>query len=127
MRLNKLYLTLLADNPDWASAERRADVNHVMARLIFCFFAEDTGIIHPGHRFSGIVARMSASDSSETHEVIAELLRAIDTPTTHARQLDDRHRRAAGIKGWVDRLPYVDGQLFGGSLDVPRFSRLARA
>lgn len=41
-RLNKLYVELLKDNPDWASAERRPDMNHFMARLIFCFFAEDT-------------------------------------------------------------------------------------
>jgi hypothetical protein len=36
-RLNKLYVELLKDNPDWAAAERRADMNHFMARLIFCF------------------------------------------------------------------------------------------
>lgn len=43
-RLNKLYLELLRENPDWAKEERRHDMNHFMARLIFCFFAEDTGI-----------------------------------------------------------------------------------
>ena len=35
-RLNKLYVELLKDNPDWATAERRHDMNHFMARLIFC-------------------------------------------------------------------------------------------
>ena len=43
-RLNKLYIELLRHNPDWASAERRPDMNHFLARLIFCFFAEDTDI-----------------------------------------------------------------------------------
>ena len=38
-RLNKLYVELLNENPDWAKEERRADMNHFMARLIFCFFA----------------------------------------------------------------------------------------
>lgn len=38
-RLNKLYVELLNENPDWAKAERRADMNHFMARLVFCFFA----------------------------------------------------------------------------------------
>ena len=41
-RLNRLYVELLKDNPDWAS--RPQDMNHFMARLIFCFFAEDTDI-----------------------------------------------------------------------------------
>lgn len=36
-RLNKLYVELLNENPDWAKAERRADMNHFMARLVFCF------------------------------------------------------------------------------------------
>lgn len=40
-RLNRLYVQLLKDNPDWAKAERRHDLNEFMARLIFCFFAED--------------------------------------------------------------------------------------
>ena len=44
-RLNRLYVELLKGNPDWA--ERREDMNHFMARLIFCFFAEDTDIFHP--------------------------------------------------------------------------------
>lgn len=40
-RLNRLYIELLKDNPDWGTAQRRPDMNHFMARLIFCFFAED--------------------------------------------------------------------------------------
>src|SRR5690606_9427153 len=43
-RLNRLYIELLKDNPNWAAAERQHDMNHFMARLIFCFFAEDTDI-----------------------------------------------------------------------------------
>lgn len=41
-RLNKLYVELLSNNPDWAKDDKRADMNHFMARLVFCFFAEDT-------------------------------------------------------------------------------------
>jgi len=35
-RLNRLYVELLKDNPEWGTAERRRDMNHFMARLIFC-------------------------------------------------------------------------------------------
>lgn len=48
-RLNRLhveYAERLKAKPGWATAERRPDMNHFMARLIFCFFAEDTGIFH---------------------------------------------------------------------------------
>ena len=43
-RLNKLYVELLKENPDWSAAERRHDMNHFMARMMFCFFAENTDI-----------------------------------------------------------------------------------
>ena len=46
-RMNRLYVELLKENPEWGTAERRHDMNHFMARLIFCFFAEDTGIRKP--------------------------------------------------------------------------------
>jgi hypothetical protein len=126
-RLNRLYVQLLKDNPDWGTEARRHDMNRFMARLIFCFFAEDTGIFHPSYPFTGTVERMSASDSSNTHEVIAELFRAMNTPTKHNGSLDDRYRVAAGIKSWAKPFPYVNGGLFSGSLDVPRFSRIARS
>jgi len=57
-RLNKLYVELLKDNPDWASAERRPDMNHFMARLIFCFFAEDTDIFHGEGLFTKTVEQI---------------------------------------------------------------------
>jgi hypothetical protein len=43
-RLNRLYVQLLKDNPAWGTAEHRHDMNHFVARLVFCFFAEDTDI-----------------------------------------------------------------------------------
>jgi hypothetical protein len=78
-RLNKLYVELLKDNPDWASADRRHDMNHFMARLIFCFFAEDTDIFVGEGLFSRTIEQMSARDSSDTHLVMAEVFRAMDT------------------------------------------------
>ena len=118
-RLNRLYRTLLEENPDWDAAERRPDMNHFMARLIFCFFAEDTDIFHRSYPFTGTIEKMSERDSSNTHEVIGELFRAMNT----------RHgdHEAAGIARWARPFPYVNGGLFSGSLDVPRFSRIARS
>jgi hypothetical protein len=40
-KLNELYLELQKENPEWATEARRHDMNHFMARLIFCFFGED--------------------------------------------------------------------------------------
>jgi hypothetical protein len=118
-RLNKLYVELLKDNPDWATPERRHDLNHFMARLIFCMFAEDTGIFLGNRLFSATVERMSENQSSNTHEVIAELFRAMNTKIAD--------RAAGNFRPWADALPYVNGGLFSGSADCPRFSRIARS
>ncbi len=118
-RLNKLYVELLKDNPDWGGEERRHEMNHFMARLIFCFFAEDTDIFHRKDLFTATVEQMSARDSSNTDEVIEEIFRAMNT------QLDER--KEAGIKKWADGFPYVNGGLFSGSTEVPRFSKIARS
>ena len=68
--LGKLYVELLKENPDWATAERRPDMNHFMARLIFCFFAEDTDIFNGEGLFTSTVERFSDRESSNTHEII---------------------------------------------------------
>ncbi len=118
-RLNKLYVELLKENPGWGTAERRPDMNHFMARLIFCFFAEDTDIFNGEGLFTATVEQMSARDSSNTHEVIGEIFRAMNTPI--------KEREAAKIRSWADAFPYVNGGLFSGDMDVPRFSKIARS
>lgn len=157
-RLNRLYAELLKENPDWE--QRPEDFNHFMARLIFCFFAEDTNIFPPTAKgeglFTSTVAQMSAGDASNTHEVLSEIFRAMATPLPQ--------RQAAGIRKWAEAFPYVNGGLFGphpgphplapspkegeggqkvsaplstsprsreaggaGSVEVPRFSKIARS
>ena len=118
-RLNRLYVELLKDNPDWGAAGRKHDMNHFMARLIFCFFAEDTDIFRGAALFTGTVEQMSARDSSNTHKVIGELFRAMNT--------EPDAREKASLRQWADAFPYVNGGLFSRSTDVPHFSRIARS
>lgn len=118
-RLNRLYVELLKDNPEWGTAERRHDMNKFMARLIFCFFAEDTDIFIGKRCFTDTIAQMSERDASNMHEVIAELFRAMNTPRDE--------RTAVGTPRWATEFPYVNGALFSGSVEVPRFSRIARS
>ena len=118
-RLNKLYVELLKENLDWGSAERRQELNQFMARLIFCFFAEDTGIFQSQGLFSTCVQQMSDGQTGNTHEVIKELFRAMDTKP--------EDRAAKAIKSWANAFPYVNGGLFTHHVDCPRFSRTARS
>jgi hypothetical protein len=116
-RLNRLYVELLKTNPDWGTADRRHDMNHFMARLIFCFFAESTDIFNGDDLFTATVSQMS--DATNAHEVIGAVFLAMNTAIAD--------RSAAKLPRWADAFPYVNGGLFSGSLDVPRFSRIARS
>ena len=118
-RLNRLYIELLRENADWDTAARRQDMNHFFARLIFCFFAEDTNIFHSARLFTATVEQMSARDSSNTHDVLSEIFRAMNT------KIQDRP--AGNFRPWADAFPYVNGGLFCDDMAVPRFSRIARS
>ena len=140
-RLNRLYVELLRNNPDWDGDQRREDLNHFFARLIFCFFAEDTGIFHGNDLFTGTVRQMSESSGENTHFVLSEVFRAMDVPM--------KNRDAADLRSWAGQFPYVNGGLFGspavvdlvkdpsakGSLtrsttdrnSVPKFTQIARS
>ncbi len=118
-RLNRLYVELLKDNPEWGKAARRHDMNHFMARLIFCFFAESTDIFLGAGLFTATIEQMSARDASNTHEVIGAIFRAMNT------RIDAR--AAWDCPRWADAFPYVNGGLFSAATDAPRFSRIARS
>ena len=118
-RLNRLYIELLKDNPEWGTAQHRHEMNHLMARLIFCFFAEDTDIFRGASLFTDTVEKMSERDSSNTHQVISEIFRSMDT------KIEDYPK--AKLPRWVEAFPYVNGGLFSGSVEVPHFSKISRS
>ncbi|HDZ55695.1 MAG TPA: class I SAM-dependent DNA methyltransferase [Pseudomonas xinjiangensis] len=119
-RLNKLYVELLNENPDWAKAERRHDMNHFMSRLVFCFFAEDTDIFTGDGIFTKTVEQFSERDGSNADQVLSEIFRAMNIRLTERACAEPR------LPGWANKFPYVNGGLFSGSIDVPHFTRIAR-
>ncbi len=117
-KLNRLYTELLKDNPEWGLETRRHEMNHFLARLIFCFYAEDTHIFRGDGLFTSTIDQMSEKDGSNTAWVISEVFRAMNTkPGDHA---------AASLRPWASQFPYVNGGLFSGSVEVPRISKVAR-
>ncbi|MCP5227685.1 DNA methyltransferase [Accumulibacter sp.] len=119
-RLNKLYVELLRENPEWARDERRVDMNHFMARLVFCFFAEDTDIFHGEGLFTRTVDQYSERDGSNTHVVLSEIFRAMNIKASRRANANPR------LPAWANGFPYVNGGLFSGGTEVPRFTRMAR-
>ena len=124
-RLDKLYVALLQDerNKDWAEEKNRERFNHFMAQLIFCFFAEDTGIFDGDNLFTQTVEKMSHGDPNLTEKVITTIFAAMN--------LDPRKGERKDVRPYANKFPYVNGGLFGGpddgsKVEVPVFNKMAR-
>ncbi len=119
-RLNKLYVELLNSNPDWATPDKQIAFNQFLARLVFCFFAEDTGVFAERGLFTSTVTQMTEADGGNTHLVLQELFNAMDSDPRDGG-------REPPVKSWADRFPYVNGGLFSGETNCPTFTRTARS
>lgn len=113
-RLSRLYDALIAENPEWAGDDKRHAMNTFMTRLIFCMFAEDTGIFTE-KLFAKTIHKHGGHAGEEMVRVLTALFTAM------SRGPEDR----AGLPDWADKFPWVNGGLFTSDIEVPRFSRTA--
>ena len=115
-RMGKLFDELLAANPGLMEGTHgRHALNVFFTRLLFCFFAEDTGIFTQS-QFVNAVGSHTQADGSDVHDFLAALFTALDTEDP----ADKPNHLAA--------FPYVNGRLFtmSAGLDVPTFTKTAR-
>lgn len=115
-RMGKLFDELASANPDMMAADTsRHGLNVFFTRLLFCFFAEDTGIFGD-NQFTNAVASQTLGDGSDTDTFLRELFAALDEPAP------------AKKPAYLVEFPYVNGRLFRSDahLTVPRFSAKAR-
>jgi hypothetical protein len=113
-KLARLYDALVKANPDWATDKRRHEMNQLMMRLVFCLFAEDVGIFAE-NQFSRAIFTHAGDRGEEAREVLIAAFRAMNLP---------RDARS-DLPAWTHGLEYVNGGLFGGSIDAPRFDTVA--
>jgi hypothetical protein len=90
-------------------------LNVFFTRLLFCFFAEDTGVFSDGVFTNGIASNTDA-DGSDLDRYLDELFHVLDTPVS------SRERVPSHFAGFG----YVNGRLFSSNESAPTFSRLAR-
>lgn len=113
-RLTKFYDSILQDNPTWKTDEMRHTLNHFITQIIFCLFAEDTGIISE-NIFTDTIRTYCESDSDQAQPVIT----AIFTAMAHPEGSEAR----SSLPGYAQKFPHVNGGLFRGNPQVPRFLR----
>lgn len=83
-----------------------------LVRLLFCLFAEDTGIFKPS-QFCDFIEQRTSVDGSDLAAKLAELFQVLNTPPE--RRLTTRDESLAAF-------PYVNGGLFAEFLPIAAFS-----
>ena len=88
------------------------DLEQFLVRIVFCFFADDTGIFEPRDIFLDLLENRTQEDGSDLGGLLSLLFQVINTPVDHRQKNLDED---------LARFPYVNGDLFREPLLIPSF------
>ena len=100
-----------------AAGHRGHDLERFLVRIVFCLFADDTGIFEPRDIFFDFLETRTGEDGADLGPWLAQLFQVLDT-----REAE----RAATLDEDLNRFPYVNGRLFEGPLHIPSFDASMR-
>ncbi len=89
----------------------------LLVRLLFCLFADDTGIFQPAQSFRDFVEERTAPDGSDLGPRLGQLFQVLNT---HESQ------RSKNIDEQLNRFAYINGKLFEETLPMADFSTAMR-
>ena len=114
-KMAQLYDLLIQTNPTFNEDENKKHaLNLFFARLLFCYFAEDTELFEE-HLFSSTFEINSNEDGSNAHEILSQIFHS----------LDDKDKN--NYPSFCKKFPFVGGDLFQEKIEVPLISRNARS
>lgn len=93
------------------------DLEQLLVRLLFCLFADDTGIFQPKDIFLQLVENDTRPDGGDVGRVLNDLFDVLDTP---------EEARQRTLQAELNAFPYVNGRLFAGRLRTPHFTAIMR-
>lgn len=94
------------------------DLERLLVRLLFCMFADDTGIFEPRDIFLQYLSFDTAEDGSDLGMHLNKIFDVLDTPP---------EARSTKLRDELRQFPYVNGALFSGALRSPDFDKEMRA
>lgn len=93
------------------------DLEQFLVRLVFCLFADDTGIFEPRGIFLDLLENRTAPDGSDLGGWLSQLFQVLNTPES---------KRPKNLDVDLAQFPYVNGDLFSGALLIPSFDSAMR-
>ena len=114
-KLAKLHDEIRAYN-EYNSDDDLHDLNIFITRLLFCFFAEDTGIFAE-NLFTNFIRRFTKDDGSDLSYMIGQAFRVMNVPYKERSENTTRE---------INDFPYVNGGLFATDIPIPQMGYKAR-
>ncbi len=96
-----------------ASGYTGHDLEQFLVRIVFCLFADDTGIFEPRDIFFDFLENRTQKDGSDLGGWLAQLFQGLNTPEDH---------RSTTLDEDLNRFPYINGDLFRDPLLIPSFN-----
>ncbi len=93
------------------------DLERFLVRVVFCMFADDTGVFEPRDIFLDFIETRTSEDGADLGPWLAQLFEVLDTPADE---------RATTLDEDLARFPYVNGELFEGPLRTFSFDSAMR-
>ena len=100
-----------------ASGYTGHNLEQFLVRLVFCLFADDTGIFEPREIFLDLITNRTREDGSDLGPMLTQLFQVLNTP---------EDKRQTNLDEDLARFPYVNGDLFRDSLVIPAFDAAMR-
>ena len=85
------------------------DLERFLVRIVFCLFADDTGIFEPRDSFAELMETRTIEDGADLGQWLAQLFQVLDTP---------EKQRPTTLDEDLARFPYINGDLFKGPLSM---------
>ena len=101
-----------------AAGYRGHDLERFLVRIVFCLFADDTGIFEQRDSFLEFIETRTSEDGADLGPRLAQLFQVLDTP---------EGERLTSLDEDLAQFPYVNGALFEGPLRIPAFDSAMRA
>ncbi len=110
-----LYDLLIEANPETYNSKKAIhELNLFLSRLLFCFFAEDTGIFEIESVFTNTLEQHTDANGKDTHIFLNDVFNKLNTQTDK------------GFAKYLAQFPYVNGGLFKDKIKSPLFTGKAR-
>ena len=114
-KLAKLHDEIRAYN-EYNSDDDLHDLNIFITRLLFCFFAEDTGIFTE-NLFTNFIKQFTKEDGSDLGEMLGQAFQVMNVPNKE---------RSEELTKEINQFPYVNGGLFASDIPIPKMGYKAR-